>query len=146
TATLKTIAVVSTNARDYSVAMIDAPLLGGVPTYHLRLVPLRKPKENRLRELWVDEDDDLPRRAVVAGNFTTAPLTDVPWRISFSLFEGAPVITTETADTTLYLPHRRVVRDATIAFENFHEPEGSPVGEPLVQPLPSDDAPCEPPR
>ena len=128
------IAVVSTRTRDYAVTLLDDPLLEGVPTYHLKLTPLRKPKANRLRDLWVDASDYLPRQAVVAGNFTDAPLTDVPWTISFAIFEGAPVIASETADTTLYLPHRRVVRDASIAFENIHEPSGSLVGEPLVEP------------
>ncbi len=141
---LKTIAVVSTNVRDYSVAMIDAPLLDGAPTYHLQLTPLRKPKVNRLRELWVGKDDYLPRQAIVAGNFTTAPLTDVPWTVSFSLFDGTPVIARETADATLYLSHRRVVRDATIAFQGFHEPNGSPVGEPIVQPQVDEDSLLEP--
>lgn len=142
---LKTIAIVSTATRDYSVTMIDEPIVDGVATYHLQLTPLRKPKANRLRELWVGENDYLPREAVVAGNFTTAPLTDVPWTISFALFDGAPVIASETAGATLYLSHRRIVRNATIAFQDFHEPNGSPVGEPLVQPQAGDDSLLEPP-
>ena len=144
-ADLKTIAIVSASSRDYAATLLDTPLLDGVPTYHLQLTPLRKPKVNRLRELWVGEDDYLPREAVVAGNFTTAPLTDVPWTISFALFDGAPVIASEKAGATLYLSHRRVVRDATIAFQDFHEPSGSPVGEPLVQPQADEDSLLEPP-
>ncbi len=142
---LKTIAVVSTNARDYAVTLLGEPLVDGAATYHLQLAPLRKPKVNRLRELWVGEDDYLPRQAIVAGNFTTAPLTDVPWTVSFSLFAGAPVIASEAADATLYLPHRRVLREAFIAFENVHEPNGSPVGEPLVPPQVDEDSLLEPP-
>lgn len=142
---LPTIAVVSTKARDYAVALLDDPVLDGVATYHLQLTPLRKPKVNRLRELWVDASDYLPRRAVVAGNFTDAPLTDVPWTISFATFDGAPVIASEKTDATLRLPHRRVVRDASIAFVNVHEPSGSPIGEPLVEPQAEDDALLEPP-
>lgn len=142
---LRMIAVVSTRTRDYAVTLLDDPLLEGVPTYHLQLTPLRKPKANRLRDLWVDASDYLPRQAVVAGNFTDAPLTDVPWTISFTLFEGAPVIASETADAALYLAHRRVVRDASIAFVNIHEPSGSLVGEPLVEPRADDGALLEPP-
>jgi hypothetical protein len=142
---LRTIAVVSTRTRDYAVTLLDAPLLEGIQTYHLQLTPLRKPKANRLRELWVGTGDYLPRRAVVSGNFTTAPLTDVPWTISFATFEGAPVIASETAAAALYLPHRRVVRDASIAFVNVHEPSGTPIGEPLVEPQVEDGALLEPP-
>lgn len=142
---LPTIAIVSTTTRDYAVVLVDAPFLDGIATYHLKLTPLRKPRVNRLRELWVGANDYLPRKAVVAGNFTTRPLADVPWTISFTLFDGAPVIASEDADATLYLAHRRVVRDASIAFENLREPSGSPVDEPIVEPQVEGGALVEPP-
>lgn len=131
---LRTIAVVSTGAPIYAVQLLGRPLLDGVTTYHLGLTPLRKPKENRLRELWVGTDDYLPRRAITAGNFTIAPLTNVPWTVDFTIVDGAPVISKESAGSDLYLGHRRVVRDATIAFENIREPNGSIYDRPLVAP------------
>ena len=142
---MPTIAVVSTKTRDYAVALLDTPSLDGVSTYHLKLVPLRKPKDNRLRELWVGENDYLPRKAVVAGNFTDAPLVDVPWTIGFALFNGAPVIADERAGATLCLPHRRVVHAAEIAFEDVHEPGNTIVGEPLAEPEADESTLAEPP-
>ncbi|MFY9740256.1 MAG: hypothetical protein WAK11_14575 [Candidatus Cybelea sp.] len=56
---LRVIAIVSSGSPDYKVSLIDTPLLDGVPTYHLGLTPLRKPKDNRLRELWIDTNDYL---------------------------------------------------------------------------------------
>jgi hypothetical protein len=50
---LRTIAIVSAQAPDYRVALIDTPAIDGMPTYHLGLSPVRNPKANRLRELWV---------------------------------------------------------------------------------------------
>jgi hypothetical protein len=47
---LPVIAIVSTKTRDYDVTLIDTPQIDGTPTYHLKLTPLRKPKDNRLRE------------------------------------------------------------------------------------------------
>ena len=136
-ARLPVIAVVSSNARDYAVSLIDTPLLDATPTYHLRLTPLRKPKDNRLRELWIGAADYLPRKAVVAGNFTLAPLVDVPWTIDFSVVDGAPFVARETADATLFLAHRRVVRDARISFDDIHEADGSYiVNKPLLEPDP----------
>jgi hypothetical protein len=132
--TLPTIAVVSTKTRDYDVAIVDTPSIDGIPTYHLRLTPLRKPKDNRLRELWIGVTDYLPRRAVVSGNFTLAPLVDVPWTIDFVVRDGAPYVAREAAGATLYLPHRRVVRDAAIAFENVDESDGSFLHRPLIEP------------
>ena len=115
------IAVVSANARDYAVKLVDTPVVDEVKCYHLALAPLRKPKDNRLRELWVGESDYLPRKAVVAGNFTPAPLVDVPWTIDFSVAGATPFIRRESAGATLYLAHRKVVRDATIVFEDVRE-------------------------
>ena len=141
---LRVIATVSAQAPAYRVELIDAPVLDGIPTYHLELTPLRRPKENRLRELWVGTDDFLPRRAVIGGNFTLAPFVDVPWTVDFSVVDGAPYISREAADAVVYLTHRRVVKDAVIAFEGIDVP-GSIYDEPLIAPGRLDDALVEPP-
>src|SRR5208283_1000667 len=99
----------------------------------LGLTPLRTPKVNRLRELWVGENDYLPRKALVAGNFTVAPLVDVPWTINFTLDKGAPLISNESAGQPLYLQHRRVVTNATISFDDVSENHDF-LGAPLLTP------------
>lgn len=142
--TLRTIAVVSSGSPVYRVALLDTPLLDGVPTYHLELTPLRDPKTNRLRELWVGAQDFLPRKATVAGNFTERPLTDVPWTIDFSVVDGAPFVARESAGDTLYLAHHRVVRDATIAFDDIREPSTSLYDRPLLTPETLDTTLVEP--
>lgn len=131
---LRTIAVVSTATKDYSVTLVDTPVVDQTPCYHLRLVPLRKPHDNRLRELWVGMSDYLPRQAFIAGNFTTAPLVDVPWSIDFAVVDSVPLVVREAAAATLYLPHRRVVREATVAFENIRTDETSIFNRPLITP------------
>jgi hypothetical protein len=136
---LPVIAIVSAQRPDYRVTLIDTPTIDGMPTYHLGLAPLRRPKENRLRELWVGTNDYLPRKAVISGNFTIRPLVDVPWTIDFSIIDGAPYILRESASRTLYMEHRRVVRQAIIAFDDIHEPSGI-YDEPLVEPEPTDPA------
>lgn len=141
---LRVIAIVSSGARDYRVSLIDTPMLDGVPMYHLGLTALRRPKDNRLRELWIGTKDYLPRKAVIAGNFTLAPLVDVPWTVDFSIVNGAPYITRESSVDTLYLTHHRVVREATIAFEDIREPDGTIYDTPLVEPEIEDTTLVEP--
>jgi hypothetical protein len=141
---LRVIAIVSAQAPEYRVTLIDTPVIDGVATYHLGLAPLRRPKDNRLRELWVGESDYLPRKAVIAGNFTTAPLVDVPWTVDFSIVNGAPYIARERAEQTLYLAHHRVVRNAVVAFENIREPDGSLYDTPLIEPETDDTTLVEP--
>ncbi len=130
---LRVIAVVSSRSPDYRVSLIDTPLLDGVPTYHLGLTPLHKPKDNRLRELWIGTADYLPRKAIVAGNFTLAPLVDVPWSVDFSILRGVPYVTRESAVDILYLAHRREVREATIAFQDIHERSSTIYDVPLIE-------------
>ncbi|MBV9699446.1 MAG: hypothetical protein JO078_04905 [Candidatus Eremiobacteraeota bacterium] len=135
---LKTIAVVAAQSPEYRVTWIDVPVVDGTPAYHLELTPLRRPKENRLRELWVRTDDYLPIQAIVAGNFTLAPLVDVPWIVEFTSIDGAPYILRESAMSTLYLSHRRVVRNPVIAFENIRQWDGRIYDKPLVSPETAD--------
>ena len=142
--TLPVIATVSTMARDYDVTLIGIEPVDGVESYHLRLKPLRKPNDNRLRELWVGMDDHLPRKAIISGNFTMAPLVDVPWTIAFSVVDGEPFVIRESTSNVLYLPHRRVVRDATIAFENISGPDDSLYDRPLLTPAQQDYVLTEP--
>jgi hypothetical protein len=141
---LRVIAVVSAQAPEYRVELLDGAAIDGAPTYHLKLTPLRHPKDNRLRELWVGIEDYLPRRAIVSGNFTRAPLVNVPWTVEFSVIDGAPYIARETAARTLYMPHRRVVRDAVISFENVRESSLTVYDRPLITPNLSDDRLVEP--
>jgi hypothetical protein len=131
---LRVIAIVSSGSPDYRVALIDTPVLDGASTYHLGLTPLHKPKDNRFRELWIGTKDYLPRKAIVAGNFTLAPFVDVPWSVDFSIVGGAPYVARESAVDTLYLAHHRVVRGATIAFEDIQEPSSTIYDVPLLAP------------
>jgi hypothetical protein len=131
---LPLIGTVSTERPEYQVTLLDTPSTDSPMTYHLRLEPLEHPKVNRLRQLWVGTDDYLPRRAIIAGDFTTAPLVDVPWTVDFSVINGAPYIARERALNTLYLVHQRVVHDAIVAFEDIREPDNTIYDTPLVEP------------
>jgi hypothetical protein len=142
---LPTIAVVSTEKRDYSVSLLGTDVVSGVDAYHLGLTPLREPKVNRLRELWVGQADYLPRKALVAGNFTIAPLVDVPWTINFTLDDGAPLIANESADKPLYLAQQRIVTNATVSFDDVRENHDF-IGVPLLTPPITDATLVEPPR
>lgn len=127
------IATVSTQERIYTIRFDAISVLNGVPCYHLVLKPRRKARENRLRELWIGTSDFLPRRALLSGNFTIAPLVDVPWTVEFAVIAGAPFIKSEIAQSALFLSHQRIVRDATISFEQVNT-GSSYLNRPLVEP------------
>ncbi len=138
------IADVSSTLPQYRVTLLDSPTVDDVSTYHLMLTPLRDPKVNRLRELWVGVNDSLPRQAIIAGNFTAPPLVDVTWKITFAVVDAVPYVSSETAASTLFLPHRRVVRDAVVSFVGVREASGSLYGQPLTRPDIDDTSLIEP--
>jgi len=118
-ATLPVIATVASSRKDYDVTLIGSEALNGEPTIHLALRPLHDAHKYRLRDLWINPATYLPERAIVAGNFTAAGMADVPWTIDFKQIGSLWYVAKETPLTTLYLPHRQQVRNATIAFENI---------------------------
>jgi hypothetical protein len=127
---LKTIAIVSSPQHDYAVTKAGTETIDGVQTEHLVLRPLHDPKRFRLRDLWVDPSTMLPKRAVVAYNFTVAPEDMVSWRIDFQTVDGALYIAREAALAKLYEPHKRVVSDAAVTFD-YAPKEGSVPAIPL---------------
>jgi len=129
---LPIIASVASARKDYDVTLLEPGILEGRAAYHLGLRPLHDPHKYRLRELWVDPTTYLPLRAIVAGNFTLAPMTDVPWQIDFANVGSSWYVSREAPLSTLYLPHRKVVRSVSIAFEHI-APSGSGLG-PAIQP------------
>ncbi|MBV9720147.1 MAG: hypothetical protein JOZ77_12580 [Candidatus Eremiobacteraeota bacterium] len=143
-ANLPVIATVSATTREYEIAFAGLASVDGTACYHLRLEPLHDRHRNRLRELWIGRGDFFPKRALLAGNFTTAPLVDVPWDVQFTVLNGAPFITREAAVSTLYLTHRRIVRDASISFDAIRPADVSPIGRPLIEPEASEDSLVEP--
>jgi hypothetical protein len=144
---LPTIAVVGVGRPAYSVALAGTAMIDGTQTYELNLTPLHDPKANRIRTLWVGVADYLPRKAIVAANFTIAPLDDVPWTIGFSVVDGVPLITDERPSQTLFLPHHHAISDVSIAFEDVHQAHDSALleGE-LLRQAPSTTTLVEPVR
>jgi hypothetical protein len=123
---LKTIAVVSAARRDYAVTFAGSEILDGAAAERLALRPLRDPKRLRLRELWIDPATKLPRRAIVACNFTVAPEDTVPWRIDFRTIDGGLYIVREAALADLHEAHGRWVSKAAVAFDYAPESGGVP--------------------
>lgn len=123
---LKTIAIVVSPQHDYAVTNAGDEAIDGMTAEHLVLKPLHDPNKYRLRDLWVDPVTKLPRRAVVARNFTVAPEDTTPWRIDYGQVDGGLYIASETALATLHMPHGRFVSNATVTFDYKPAPGGVP--------------------
>jgi hypothetical protein len=105
-----------TVVRNYEVTDLGDVTAAGAVEHHLRLRPLRDPKQHRLRELWTDAKTSLPVRAIVEGIGNAAPLDSIAWRVDFTQLEGGTYVARETALEPLDTDEGEL-DDVTITFE-----------------------------
>jgi hypothetical protein len=89
---------------DYNVTLAGNELLDGFDVYHLTLVPLKDPDQNRIRDLWVDVKTFDVRKLVTMGIFEKGPPTTVPWTVTFIQLQGHWFIRQEVTTATLRTP------------------------------------------
>lgn len=112
---LKTIAVVSSRTRAYTITNAGTDTIDGHDCWHLLLSPNRDPQRLRLRELWIDEQGGQTRQLLSAGNFTGSA---APWLVTFTEIDGAMYIASETAMTPVGVGEHRYEK-ASVAFQTI---------------------------
>lgn len=116
---LKTIALVSSVAREYKIAFVGVEPVDGHADYHLAFEPLRDPGKYRLRDAWIAEATYLTDRLRVQGNFQDHALGAIPWIVEYRTFAGATYIAQERAEQPVQ-GYRSTMYDAfSVAFENL---------------------------
>ncbi|HEY2475643.1 MAG TPA: hypothetical protein VGI19_12710 [Candidatus Cybelea sp.] len=123
---LPTIATVTAIGRAYDVSLVGTDTVEGLYTYHLHLQPTIHPDRNRIRELWVDVYTFQIVRLQTQGNFTSAPMSNVPWLVSFQTVDGNTYVKDETALEPLVFPHDRTFSTASISFDDIRATDNSP--------------------
>ena len=116
---LPTIATVTARDRAYDVSLLGTEIVNGLYAYHLQLEPRRMPKRYRIRDLWVDAYTYRLVQLRSDGNFTTAPMTGVPWLVTFHTVDGQTYIESESALEPLVLRHDRTFSSASISFDRI---------------------------
>ena len=123
---LPTIATVTAIDRAYKISLLGIEPLGGLYAYHLRLEPISHPERHRIRELWVDAYTYQVLQLQTQGNFTSRPMTDVPWLVTFQDVDGSRYIQSETALQPLTFQHDRTFSTASISFDEIRATADSP--------------------
>jgi hypothetical protein len=134
-ASLQTIATVTASGRIYNIALVGTETIDGLYAYHLRLAPASRPDRYRIRELWVDAYTYRIVQLQTQGNFTAAPMANVPWLVTFQNVRGSVYIKDETALAPLVFQHDRTFSNASIAFDDIRESDDSP---PILPPMDPD--------
>lgn len=115
----KSIVTVTAVNRAYNIALAGIENIDGTDAYHLELEPLRDPKVFRLRDLWIDDSTYHVLRLQTQGNFMNAPMTNVPWLVTFQEIGGAEYIDSETAEGPLPFKRDRTYTRAAISFDRI---------------------------
>jgi hypothetical protein len=123
---LRTIATVTAVGRIYRVSFLGTETIDGLYAYHLRLEPTTQPERYRIRELWIDTYTYQIVQLKTQGNFTVAPMSDVPWIVTFQDVAGSLYIKNETAMEPLVFRHDRTFSTASITFDEIRTTDDSP--------------------
>lgn len=126
TSDLPIIASVTAIGRVYDVSLVGTETVDGLYTYHLHLKPAIQPNRYRIRELWVDVYTYRIVRLQTQGNFTSTPMSNVPWLVTFQSVDGSTYIKDETALEPLIFPHDRTFSTASISFNDIRATDDSP--------------------
>ena len=140
---LPIIANVSTSHSDYTISLKDNELYDGRDAYHLLLHPARDPNTYRIRELWIDAQSYVTLKAIIAGNLTHPPATQVPWTVTFQTVDGLQYIAMEMANAPLVYSKRETYTQSAILFEDIHT-QTAPSTEFLLSQIPVPGALTEP--
>jgi len=125
-ASLRELARVEAVARDYTIASAGIERVRGADSYHLTLTPLRAPKINRLRDLWVDARTFATLRLAVAGLFDGKPYEDARWLVTYVDFGGRPYVQQIRTDETLRFGLDRFVAGLAYDFVGYGFPATLP--------------------
>lgn len=113
---LKTIALVTSSAHAYRIALIGIEAEEHGRAYHLSLAPLRDPLKYRLRDLWIDTSTYQTERARIGANFTDTATQNVPWMVRFQQIGGATYIEREDAEHAIVGYHGLMYSRYSVSF------------------------------
>ena len=98
---LREITRVEANTRAYQVEIAGTETLNGAPALHLQLTPLRDPKVNRLRDVWVDPVTYRTIALRVQGLFDGKPYDGISWMVHYVVLDGRNYVQQIVAEAPL---------------------------------------------
>lgn len=114
---LKTIALVSSVAREYKISFVGMENIDGHADYHLAFQPLHDPAKYRLRDAWIAEATYLTDRLRVQGNFQDHAMAQVPWQVNYRTDAGVTYISEEHAEQPIQGYRSTMYESFSVAFD-----------------------------
>ena len=123
---LREITHVEATTRAYEIRSAGSETIAGARALHLTLVPLRDPKINRLRDLWLDPTTYRTVRMRVQGILGGKPYDGIAWTIHYALVEGRQYVQQIVADEPLHFGIDVTVPKFEIDYVDYHFPADFP--------------------
>jgi hypothetical protein len=111
--------------REYRVTLVGLDHLRYGEAYHLALVPVREPRENRLRDIWIATGTFVMLQERVAGILDTKPYDAATWTITYVPLAGRMYLQQIRADDALRFGERHVV-NFQLDFVDYRFPSRLP--------------------
>jgi len=117
---------VEANTRDYLILLAGTDHLRDGPAVHLTLQPLRNPRVNRLRNLWLDPQTHRTMQLTVAGVLDGQPYNQAEWTVHYVELDGRNYVQQVVADTPLHFGFDTTIPRFEIDFVDYHFPTDVP--------------------
>ena len=122
----KQIAVVAAATRAYDVRYVGTSQIGTIAAIHLTFTPLRDPKIDRLRELWMDPVTHRTMQLRVQGILNGKPYDGVSWHVHYVELEGRNYLQQVVADDPLHFGIGITIPRMEFDFFDYHFPATVP--------------------
>jgi hypothetical protein len=112
--------------RDYRITLVGTEQLRDGPALHLKLEPLRYPRLNRLRDLWMDPQTHRTMQLNVQGILNGQPYDGILWTVHYVELEGRNYLQQVVADEPLRFGLDTIIPKFEIDFVDYHFPADVP--------------------
>jgi hypothetical protein len=123
---LREITRVEANVREYQIEIVGKETVLGQAAIHLKFTPLRDPKLNRLRDLWLDPVTYRTLQLRVQGILNGKPYDGVAWTIRYVVVDGRQYVQQIVADEPLHFGLDTEIPKYEFDFVDFHFPADVP--------------------
>jgi hypothetical protein len=123
---LRQITRVEANTRAYQIDLVGPETVIAQPSLHLKLTPLRDPKINRLRDVWVDPTTYRTIQVRVQGLLNGKPYDGVSWLVRYVVLDGRNYVQQIFAEAPLDFGIDTTIPKFEFDFVDYQFPETVP--------------------
>ena len=119
---LREIGRIESSTRAYDIRIAGTDTVAGSPALHLVLAPIRDPKINRLRDLWLEPTTYRTVQSRVQGILENKPYDGISWTVHYAVVEGRQYVQQVVADEPIHFGLDTTLPKFEFDFVDLHFP------------------------